>query len=280
MHLRGVSAEVWAIERDRDLCGVLRAELGGVDGDSLFEAGLSWLRAEVARGVAVVGAAYQIWAALFALLDRRGLVWGWWWRGSRTGSASPAAAAAPFSLGRTRRMERVCHVGRGASAAAESSPPWSRCIRCRHPGGEVGGIPWAFAPSCARRWPASKDAAQQPECPRRQVTGARGGCGGGVELRAPPSGSSPRPSRRCSGRGSRRRCLSSPGRDGSALHGGAGPEGSRGACVAEPLPSAQVAWARRERVRAMVGAGPGSVRRRGNIYCGSCDGHARAAEAC
>ena len=31
MHLLASGAEVWAIERDRDLCGVLRAELGGVD---------------------------------------------------------------------------------------------------------------------------------------------------------------------------------------------------------------------------------------------------------
>lgn len=127
MHLLASGAEVWAIERDRDLCGVLRAELGGVDRFQLFEANAityDYAQAKPATGrVAVVGnLPYQITGELlFALLDHDDVTDTWVVMVQQEVAdrlcASPGNkqyGAPTVSLGRTRRMERVCHVGPGS----------------------------------------------------------------------------------------------------------------------------------------------------------------------
>jgi 16S rRNA (adenine1518-N6/adenine1519-N6)-dimethyltransferase len=134
MHLLATGADVWAIERDRDLCDVLRAELAGDARFTLFEADAvrfdytSATRAPLHDGripaskPAIVGnLPYQLTGALlFALLDVHHETGTWVVMVQREVGerlASPPGSrdygAASVTLGRVRRIEKVCHVSRG-----------------------------------------------------------------------------------------------------------------------------------------------------------------------
>lgn len=126
MHLLRSGAEVWAIERDRDLCEVLRAELRDEPRFRLFEANAvtfdyGAVSKESSR-VAVVGnLPYQLTGELlFALLDHDASTGVWVVMVQQEVAdrlcASPGTkqyGAPTVSLGRTRRIERVCQVGPG-----------------------------------------------------------------------------------------------------------------------------------------------------------------------
>lgn len=134
MHLLAAGAEVWAIERDRDLCHVLRQELGDRPGFVLHEAdAVRWDYGQAAAGLepaadgrpgrpAVVGnLPYQITGALlFALLDHHDVTGPWVVMVQRevadrlcAGPGSRTYGAATVSLSRLRRITKVCAVPPG-----------------------------------------------------------------------------------------------------------------------------------------------------------------------
>ncbi|MGB1698620.1 MAG: 16S rRNA (adenine(1518)-N(6)/adenine(1519)-N(6))-dimethyltransferase RsmA [Nannocystaceae bacterium] len=127
MHLLAAGAEVWAIERDRDLCEVLRKELGSNPRFTLFEANaitFDYARAasEGARVPVVGNLPYQITGELlFALLEHDARTGVWIVMVQQEVAdrlcASPGTkqyGAPTVTLGRTRKMTRVCHVGPGS----------------------------------------------------------------------------------------------------------------------------------------------------------------------
>ena len=127
MHLLGSGAEVWAIERDRDLCNVLRAELGEAERFRLIEANAitfdyGTAKPEGARVGIVGNLPYQITGELlFALLDHDDVTDTWVVMVQQEVADRLCAApgnkqygAPTVSLGRTRRIERVCQVGPGS----------------------------------------------------------------------------------------------------------------------------------------------------------------------
>lgn len=126
--LLGAGAEVWAIERDRDLGDVLRKELGEQDGFRLFEADAvkfdyaSALDEEHPRPTIVGNLPYHLTGALLYRLldfhDRTGV-----WVVMVQKEVADRMCAAPGSkqyggmtvgLGRLRRIERVIRAPRGA----------------------------------------------------------------------------------------------------------------------------------------------------------------------
>jgi len=134
MHLLATGADVWAIERDRDLCEVLRAELAGEARFTLFEADavrfdyttaaqtpLHDGSAPTRKPVIVGNLPYQLTGALlFALLDVHHETGAWVVMVQREVGerlASPPGSrdygAASVTLGRVRRIEKICHVARG-----------------------------------------------------------------------------------------------------------------------------------------------------------------------
>jgi 16S rRNA (adenine1518-N6/adenine1519-N6)-dimethyltransferase len=83
-HLLATGTELWAIERDRDLCAVLRAELGHVERLRLFEADAvtfdyaSACDAEHPRPIIVGNLPYHLTGALlFALLEQQDATGDW-----------------------------------------------------------------------------------------------------------------------------------------------------------------------------------------------------------
>lgn len=127
MHLLRTGSEVWAIERDRDLCDVLRKELGGIRDFRLFEANaitFDYSSAALDSGrVSVVGnLPYQITGELlFALLEHDASTGVWIVMVQQEVAdrlcASPGTkqyGAPTVSLGRTREITRVCQVGPGS----------------------------------------------------------------------------------------------------------------------------------------------------------------------
>jgi len=132
MHLLGTGAEVWAIERDRDLCKVLRAELGTHPRFVLHEAdAVKWDYGQAHAGLEGGGVAarptvvgnlpYQITGALlFALLDHHDTTGSWIVMVQREVAdrlcappGSKTYGAATVSLGRRRRITKVCSVSPG-----------------------------------------------------------------------------------------------------------------------------------------------------------------------
>lgn len=126
MHLLAAEAEVWAIERDRDLCHVLRQELADHPRFRLFEADAvrfdySTASDDVHPRPAVVGnLPYQLTGALlFALLDHEPRTGPWIVMVQKevadrmcAGPGSKQYGAASVSLGRVRRISKVIDVGR------------------------------------------------------------------------------------------------------------------------------------------------------------------------
>ncbi len=130
-HLLAAGAAVEAIERDRDLCNVLRAELGHLPGFHLHEADAvrfdygSLARQRIAEGQPpppIVGnLPYQLTGALlFALLDHHDSTGPWIVMVQREVAdrlcAQPGQreyGGATAALGRVRKIERVCAVSRG-----------------------------------------------------------------------------------------------------------------------------------------------------------------------
>lgn len=130
MHLLATGAEVWAIERDRDLCHVLREELGGHEHFRLFEAdAVRWDYAQASADLdpgspppSVVGnLPYQITGALlFALLDHHATTGSWIVMVQKEVAdrlcAPPGSrtyGAATVSLSRLRAITKVCAVPSG-----------------------------------------------------------------------------------------------------------------------------------------------------------------------
>lgn len=125
--LLSAGAEVWAIERDRDLCAVLRAELGDRSGFTLFEADavrFDYASATVgqAQPVAIVGnLPYQLTGPLlFALLECPAPTGPWVVMVQKEvadrlcsppGSRDYGGVTAVLS--RARTIRRVCAVSRG-----------------------------------------------------------------------------------------------------------------------------------------------------------------------
>ena len=127
MHLLQTGAEVWAIERDRDLCDVLRKELGGVPRFTLFEANavtFDYGRAALdsARVPVVGNLPYQLTGELLFSLLKHDAATGVWivmvqQEVADRLCASPGTkqyGAPTVTLGRTRQMTRVCNVGPGS----------------------------------------------------------------------------------------------------------------------------------------------------------------------
>ena len=128
VHLLGTGAEVWAVERDRDMCAVLRAELGDQPNFTLHEAdAVKFDYASTALGperpATIVGnLPYQLTGVLlFALLDAD-LETGSWvvmvQREVADRLCSPPGSrqygAASATIGRVRTVTKVLDVGRGA----------------------------------------------------------------------------------------------------------------------------------------------------------------------
>lgn len=127
MYLLQTGADVWAIERDRDLCEVLRKELGENPRFTLFEANAVTFdygeaALESARVPVVGNLPYQITGELlFSLLDHDAVTGVWIVMVQQEVAdrlcASPGSkqyGAPTITLGRTRQMTRVCHVGPGS----------------------------------------------------------------------------------------------------------------------------------------------------------------------
>jgi 16S rRNA (adenine1518-N6/adenine1519-N6)-dimethyltransferase len=130
-HLLATGARVEAIERDRDLCTVLRAELGSDPNFVLHEAdavrfdyaGLGQARVAAGEGApAIVGnLPYQLTGALlFALLDQHAQTGPWIVMIQREVAerlTSPPGnktyGGVTAALARVRAISRVCAVGRG-----------------------------------------------------------------------------------------------------------------------------------------------------------------------
>lgn len=126
-HLLRTGAEVWAIERDRDLCAVLRAELGEHPRFRLFEADAVRFDYSTAhtpgqpRPVIVGNLPYQLTGPLlFALLEHDQHTGPWVIMVQR--EVADRLCAAPGSkryggvtaaLSRVRAIRRVCAVPRG-----------------------------------------------------------------------------------------------------------------------------------------------------------------------
>ena len=161
-HLLAAGLEVHAIERDRDLCEVLRIELGGLPGFHLHEAdAVRFDYGEAARSLIASGHAkpaivgnlpYQLTGALlFSLLDYDALTGPWVVMVQRevadrlcAAPGSKTYGGATVSLSRVRAIRRVCAVNRGCFLP----PPQvdSAVIRLDprpEPRGEVGD-PQAF----------------------------------------------------------------------------------------------------------------------------------------
>lgn len=130
-HLLAAGLEVHAIERDRDLCEVLRVELGGLPGFHLHEAdAVRFDYAALANTLIATGHAkpaivgnlpYQLTGALlFALLDHDAHTGPWVVMVQREVAdrlcAEPGSrtyGGATVSLSRVRSIRRVCAVNRG-----------------------------------------------------------------------------------------------------------------------------------------------------------------------
>jgi 16S rRNA (adenine1518-N6/adenine1519-N6)-dimethyltransferase len=127
-HLLSGDKEVWAIERDRDLCQVLRAEFSAAPNFRLFEADAVRFDYASAREpgqppVTIVGnLPYQLTGALlFALLEFQQDTGAWIVMVQREVAERLAAApgsktygGATAALSRWRSISLVCHVGSGA----------------------------------------------------------------------------------------------------------------------------------------------------------------------
>lgn len=127
-HLLDAGAEVWAIERDRDLCTVLRAELGEAPGFRLLEADAvrfdyaQTVDPERSRPIIVGNLPYHLTGPLlFRLLDYDAKLGRWVIMVQR--EVAERLAAQPGSktyggitvvLSRVRSIRRVCSVGRGS----------------------------------------------------------------------------------------------------------------------------------------------------------------------
>lgn len=126
-HLLATDAEVWAIERDRDLCAVLRAELGGRPNLVLHEADavrFDYASATTGQSVppAIVGnLPYQLTGPLlFKLLDHHAITGPWVVMVQKEvadrlcsppGSREYGGVTAVLS--RVRAISRVCAASRG-----------------------------------------------------------------------------------------------------------------------------------------------------------------------
>jgi 16S rRNA (adenine1518-N6/adenine1519-N6)-dimethyltransferase len=127
-HLLRTGAQVWAIERDRDLCTVLRAELGEHPRFRLFEANAVEFDYSSAhepgrpRPVIVGNLPYQLTGPLlFALLEHDAHTGAWVIMVQREVGerlcASPGTrvyGGVTAALSRVRAIERVCAVPRGS----------------------------------------------------------------------------------------------------------------------------------------------------------------------
>jgi 16S rRNA (adenine1518-N6/adenine1519-N6)-dimethyltransferase len=135
-HLLAAGLEVHAIERDRDLCEVLRVELGGLPGFHLHEAdAVRFDYAELATSLISTGHAkpaivgnlpYQLTGVLlFALLEYDAQTGPWVVMVQREVAdrlcAEPGSktyGGATASLSRVRAIRRVCAVNRGCFVPA------------------------------------------------------------------------------------------------------------------------------------------------------------------
>ncbi len=131
MHLLATGAEVWAIERDRDLCAVLRKELASESRFVLHEADavkFDYKRAfrpgmggDKGRALIVGNLPYQLTGMLlFKLLDYDAETGPWTVMVQRevadrlcAGPGSKTYGGATISLSRCRKISRVCAVSRG-----------------------------------------------------------------------------------------------------------------------------------------------------------------------
>ncbi|MCA9715023.1 MAG: ribosomal RNA small subunit methyltransferase A [Myxococcales bacterium] len=151
--LLGTGSEVWAIERDRDLCGVLRAELGARPGFRLFEADAvkfdySSARDEARPRPPIIGnLPYQLTGPLlFALLAHHDAVGPWiimvQEEVAQRLCAEPGSrryGGVTASLSRVRSIATVCRAPRGCFLPAPRVD--SAVIRLdplTRPRGEVG----------------------------------------------------------------------------------------------------------------------------------------------
>ncbi len=131
-HLLVTGAEVWAIERDRDLCAVLRAELGDVPGFRLFEADAVRFDYGAAadeahpRPVIVGNLPYHLTGPLlYALLEHHDTTGPWVVMVQKEVAdrmcaqpGSKAYGSMTVGLSRVRSIERVCNVSPGAFVPA------------------------------------------------------------------------------------------------------------------------------------------------------------------
>jgi 16S rRNA (adenine1518-N6/adenine1519-N6)-dimethyltransferase len=150
-HLLATGAEVWAIERDRDLCRVLRSELSGATRLRVLEAdAVRYDYSEAAQGVAepptIVGnLPYQLTGPLlFRLLDHHESTGTWIVMLQREVAdrlcAEPGTrdyGGATATLSRVRRIRRVCSVSRGCFLPA---PRVDSAVVALHPRVEPNGI--------------------------------------------------------------------------------------------------------------------------------------------
>lgn len=127
-HLLATGAEVWAIERDRDLCVVLREELGHLDTFRLYEADavkFDYARAsdeEQARPSIVGNLPYQLTGPLLFKLLNHDKVTGPWvvmvQREVADRLCSPPGnkqyGGLTAAMSRVRAVRKVCEVGPGS----------------------------------------------------------------------------------------------------------------------------------------------------------------------
>jgi 16S rRNA (adenine1518-N6/adenine1519-N6)-dimethyltransferase len=150
--LLAAGAEVWAIERDRDLCEVVRRELGAHPRLRLFEAdavGFDYGSAAVggAAPIVVGNLPYQLTGPLlFALLEHHACTAAWVIMVQRevaerlcAGPGSRTYGVPTVLLSRVRAITRVCTVGRGSFVPAPRvDSAVLRLDPLERPRGEVG----------------------------------------------------------------------------------------------------------------------------------------------